>query len=156
MGTEYSIAKRDPRETFYIGKSNTRYADVSEVPKPTKTPPPKDAEARQAWLRELGASLVHPAAKAIWSIMHDNSYAVFRLSQADRDSLADKLFRGAEAIETRYQADIVAKAIIEWAGDAELVLINEDGIAAVKHLGFEDKDYRQTGSVYEVLTTEEN
>lgn len=155
MGTEYSIAKRDPRETFYIGKANTGYADLSEMPRAPTTPAPKDPEARKTWLKALGASLVHPAAKAMWSIMHEDSYAVFRLSAADRNDLADKLFRGAQAIDTRYQADIVADAIIEWAGDAELTLVNDDGIAAVRHLGFEDSGYRQTGSVYEILSTGE-
>lgn len=154
MGTEYSIAKREPRETFYLGKAKTGYSTIDELPKVQNTPAPESGPERIEWLKSLSSALVHPATKALWSIMHEDSYAIFKLSPADRGNLAERLFQGASAIETRYQADIVANAIIEWAGDAELTLINDDGISAVQHLGFKPGQYSQTGSVYEVLTTE--
>lgn len=147
MGVEFAIAKRDPAETYYIGKPTLERREAD----PAMPPAPDTgglADVSQA-LRESD-----PGFLALWSIMGSADYAVFTLAASDSTALADRLWRGSSMIRTPADARRVADDIIAWAGGAELVLVTDDDHEEVEHLGFgDDGRYRETGSIMKALAT---
>lgn len=147
MGIEFSIAKREPPETYYLGKPTLERRD-SDVSAPSTDDASSLLDITHA-LRESD-----PGFHALWSIMGSADYAVFAVDQSARATLADKLWRGCRMIDTPRDAEAVADDIIAWAGDGELVLVTDEDHEDVEHLGFgESERYRETGSIMRALAS---
>lgn len=148
MGVEFSIAKRDPPETYYLGKPTLERRGSDAKTPSTSSDDGGLADVANV-LRESD-----PGFYALWSIMGSADYAVFTLDQSARDALAGKLWRGSRMINAPGDAETVADDIIAWAGDGELVLVTDEDHEDVEHLGFgESEHYRETGSIMKALAS---
>jgi hypothetical protein len=164
MGVIFSLYKRKPKQRYELGKPRRGYAPGMAPPDRTLTEKigmlttafkmlvsPGLAEASKYYteVREL----TDPGWGAMWSIMDDPNYAVFKMSRWSREELADKLFRGSANIGTLDDALRVADDILRWAGDGDITL-NPEEPGDLAELGWPTRGYKDAGSIWDAMGAE--
>lgn len=159
MGIVYSLYRRGPKQRYDLGKARRGYPSDITPPNLIQSMNILMSEYRKqrgdvsAFMKFHSAmtKLSDPGHSAMWEIMGgDGNYRIFRMSDWNRDDLANVLYRASANIDNIDQALIVADNIIEWAGDAEVTL-NAEEPEALRKLGWSPRGYRDTGSIYEAL-----
>jgi len=163
MGHDLSIARLAERETYHLGEPVMGYEGEAPETDMPRGAYPRDPRARAAWVnamqraskraweRENGmVSPIHEL-RTMWSEAHRHSHRTFQLTEMDRDLLADALHKGGQSIRNRYQADIVAREIIGWAGHSHLMLVVDGDLSPIRALGIGPGSFQQTGSIADTL-----
>lgn len=156
MGCVFSLYKRKPKERYELGKV---YGGFRPGYEPKQSVIALIDEVRYFWsvlsgkpdnaLAMKRMELVDPGWAATWSIMGTPDYSSFRMTKHSIDELTDKIYRGLSAVSNYDDAKQVAKALIEWAGDDDIVLIAEEPTDLTK-IGWPVRGYRLVGSVYDI------
>ncbi len=158
MGTVFSIYKRKPKQRYELGKHRRGFApgtEPSNLGVKTALYTAKlilalgDREKSHSLYAEK-MELFDPGWVAMWSIMDDPNYAVFKMSRWSREELADKLYRGSSNIPSMEQAYRVADHLLAWAGDDDVTL-NPEEPGDLAELGWPTRGYRDTGSIWDAL-----
>lgn len=159
MGVVFSIYKRKPKQRYELGKHRRGYPEGMTPPnlmeqmekllRDYREARADDESAFQAYHTAM-MKLRDPGWTAMWSIMDDPNYAVFKMSRWTRDELADKLYRGSSNIHTMEAAYRVADHLLAWAGDDDVTL-NPEEPGELAELGWPTRGYRDTGSIWDAL-----
>lgn len=161
MGEIFEVYKKKPRESYELGKPELGYKPGTEphnlrwqIIKHSIASSRLLIDRNPAFLNSHlteGTRLFNPGRTALWSIMGTPNYSSFRMTQWSVEELADKLYRGCQAVQTREASIILARDLQAWAGNAECVLMPDDhDDDDFKKIGFPTR-YKQTRSVYEIL-----
>jgi hypothetical protein len=162
MGAIFAVFKKSPRQRYELGKHRRGFPPGAEpldlMEKVSKLHAsyaaiPRDSDMSVIHkMSEAAMPLTNPGWHAMWSIMDDPNYKPFKMSRWDRETLADKLYRGSQNIDSVEDALVVADDLLKWAGDADCVLMPDDHNADdFKGIGFPTRGYRDTGSIWEAL-----
>lgn len=147
MGVIFTLYKKASKEYYTLGK-----------PKPGNFKHPSymnqhiwlllsDEEKKEHFLESHRCSAFY----RFWSICGSDNYTIFKIPDLwDRESLSSLLYDGSLYIDNMKTANKVAKDIIRWAGNDELVMVadTDDPNTICKKFGFTIKGYKETGSLH--------
>lgn len=154
MGAEFTILRREPRESYYLGKPRLGYPDGVEVPPMPgilKHAMRRGIKALREW-SEASTRWSRPGWAAMFEIMTDDGdYRTFRLAERPVDELA-ALVHMALSVDTLEQARAIAIDLKRWAGDDDLILCCDGEIEPLEARGFtgDHEDYAETGAAWKV------